>query len=51
MSIFSDYKHGAMSDEEFDMACVQMNNEERYYEEHMYDEEEEDETDERGVGN
>ena len=37
MSIFSDYKCGAMSDFEFDQACVRMNNEDRYEREHLYD--------------
>ena len=36
MSIFSDYKVGALSDVEFHNACVEMNARERYYEDSMY---------------
>ena len=32
MSIFSDYKVGALSDDEFRSECARMNREERYYE-------------------
>ena len=46
MSIFSDHKVGALSDEEFEMSCVSMNIEDRYDEEHMYDEDEEEDDDE-----
>ena len=42
MSIFSDYKCGALSDDEFKADCIRMNNRERYEEEHIYDEDEED---------
>lgn len=46
MSIFSDWKHGAISDEEFEMECIAYNNraraeEEEYYREYEPDEEEE----------
>ena len=37
MSIFSDHECGALSDDEFAMACARMNAEERYFKEHMYD--------------
>lgn len=43
MSIFSDYKVGAMSDEEYEMACTRMNNQDRYEREHEFDEDEEGE--------
>ena len=46
MSIFSDHNVGALSDEEFEMACTSMNIEDRYDEEHMYDETEEEDDDE-----
>ena len=39
MSIFSDYKCGAMSDREFHNACVHMNAEDRWEREHEFDEE------------
>jgi len=32
MSIFSDHKVGALTDEEFENACRRMNREDRYYE-------------------
>ena len=37
MSIFSDYKVGALSDVEFHNACVEMNAQYRWEREHMYD--------------
>lgn len=43
MSIFSDYACGAMSDEDYRMSCVRMNNQDRYEREHEFDEDEEDE--------
>ena len=50
MSIFSDYECGAMTDVEFNNACVEMNARERWEEEHYRDtdpeDEEEDEEDE-----
>ena len=49
MSIFSDYKVGALSDVEFHNACVEMNARDRWEREHeydfSYDEEEEEEDD------
>lgn len=42
MSIFSDYKAGALTDEEFHNECVKMNTQDRYEQEHMYDDDEED---------
>ena len=35
MSIFSDYKVGVLSDEEFYNECARMNNQERYEEQQM----------------
>jgi len=43
MSIYSDYKCGAMSYDEYKSACAQENRMEKYYEDHMYDEYYEDE--------
>ena len=43
MSIFSDYKVGALTDEEFHNECVKMNMQDRYEQEHMYDDDEDDE--------
>ena len=37
MSIFSDYKVGALSDVEFHNACVEMNAQDRWEREHEYD--------------
>lgn len=37
MSIFSDYKCGAMDDFEFEQACARMNAEDRYDREHEFD--------------
>ena len=37
MSIFSDYKCGALTKEEFESECAAMNNKERYEESHMND--------------
>ena len=37
MSIFSDYKVGALSDVEFHNACVEMNARDRYEREHIDD--------------
>ncbi len=37
MSIFSDYKCGAMDYDEFKQACARMNAEERYDTEHLFD--------------
>lgn len=42
MSIFSDYKCGAMDYDEFKQACARMNAEERYDKEHMYDDDDDD---------
>ena len=50
MSIYSDYAHGCMTDEEFRSACAYENRRERYYDEadsydgllEYYEEEEED---------
>ena len=50
MSIFSDHKVGALSDEEFEMSCVSMDIKDRYDEEHMYDEYDDDELDEEEEG-
>lgn len=36
MSIFSDWKHGAISDEEFEMECIAYNNRARAEEEEYY---------------
>ena len=36
MSIFSDYKVGALSDVEFHNACVEMNAQDRWEREHEY---------------
>jgi len=47
MSIFSDYKVGALSDWEFEQEAARMNREDRWEREHMYDDlETEDEDDE-----
>ena len=52
MSIWSDYKCGALTDEEFRDECIKMNLQDRYEREHMYDkwfdedEEEDEEEDE-----
>ena len=48
MTIFSDYAHGYLSEEDFRSACAQMDREEAWYAEHQYDEDEceEDEDDE-----
>jgi len=43
MSIFSDYKGGALTDEQYYNECVRMNLQGRYEQEHMYDDEEDDE--------
>lgn len=55
MSIYSDYKVGALTEEEFKNACARANRIERYYEAHIireeylkandYDEEREDDYD------
>ena len=45
MSIFSDYKCGAMSDDEYKDACIRMNLQYRYEQEHLYDEDEEEDDD------
>ncbi len=37
MSIFSEYKCGAISDVEFHNACVEMNAQDRWEREHEYD--------------
>ena len=37
MSIFSDYKVGALSDWEFEQEAARMNREDRWEREHMYD--------------
>ena len=37
MSIFSDYKVGALSDFEFEQECNRMNRQDRWEREHMYD--------------
>ena len=42
MSIFSDYKCGAMDYDEFKQACARMNAEDRYDREHMYDNDEDE---------
>lgn len=49
MSIYSDYKVGAMDDIEFHNACVRENMIDRYEREHEFDEEPEEE-DERDQG-
>lgn len=36
MSIFSDYAHGALTDEEFEMECIAFNNKARAEEEKEY---------------
>lgn len=41
MSIFSDYKVGALTDEQYYNACVTMNLQDSYEQEHMYDDKEE----------
>ena len=48
MSIFSDYKVGALSDWEYEQECRRMNREDRYEREHEFDDlfECEDEEDE-----
>lgn len=49
MSIFSDCKCGALTEEEFKMECTRMNNQDRYEQEHEfddYDEEREEDYDE-----
>ena len=38
MSIFSDYRVGALSEVEFHNACVEMNARDRWEREHEYDE-------------
>lgn len=43
MSIFSDYKVGALTNEEYQSECNAMNLEDRYEQEHLYDEEEAEE--------
>ena len=43
MSVFSDYKCGAISDIEFHNACVEMNAKDRWEREHMYDDDQDDE--------
>ena len=43
MSIYSDYKHGALTQEEFRSACAEINRKEAWNIEHGYDEEDEDE--------
>jgi hypothetical protein len=45
MSIFSDYKCGALTDEEFRSACARMDREETWYAEHQYEEDECEEED------
>ena len=40
MSIFSDHKHGAMDDFEFEQECRTMNRRDRYERDHEFDEEE-----------
>lgn len=37
MSIFSDYKAGALSDEEYRDECAYMNRQDRWEQEHEYD--------------
>ena len=37
MSIFSDYKVGALSEWEFEQEAARMNREDRYEREHLYD--------------
>ena len=37
MSIFSDYKVGALSDFEFEQECARMNRQDRWERDHMYD--------------
>jgi len=37
MSVFSDYKVGALSDFEFEQEAARMNREDRYEREHLYD--------------
>lgn len=46
MSAFSDWKCGAMTDEEFDALCTRYNNQQRYYEkmEDPYPKQEEEES-------
>lgn len=41
MSIYSDYKCGAMDDVEFHNACVEENDQDRWEREHEYDEDDE----------
>lgn len=43
MSIFSDYKCGALSDEEFRSACAEMNRQDRWEREHEFEDDEEEE--------
>lgn len=43
MSIFSDYKVGALTEDEFRNECARMNREDRWEREHEYEEGEEDE--------
>ena len=52
MSIFSDYRVGALSEFEFEQACRRMNREDRYYEamqaeqEYYHDDDESEDEDE-----
>ena len=48
MSIFSDYRVGALSEVEFHNACVEMNAQDRWEREHEYDDLELDLDDEEG---
>lgn len=45
ISIFSDYKCGAMSDDEFRSACAEMNRQDRWEREHEFDDDEEEDDD------
>jgi hypothetical protein len=46
MSIFSDYKSGAMSDDEYNFECGRMNRKDRSERDREYDEFDDDEEDE-----
>ena len=46
MSIFSDYKCGALSYDEYREDCKRMDRQDRYEREHQFDEPEEDEEEE-----
>lgn len=45
MSIFSDYKVGALDELQYFNECVKMNRQDLYEQEHMYDDDEDDEED------